>query len=166
MKPSEQGGTAARRDAERAEGKPAKAKRQPRISRITRMGNAGLPVCATRAIHGKTLSMNCLFLPNEEHKYVLSPRSPRLRARPRGASQLFAVWISPSLPQTCGGEGRGEEARQKDPLSLSLSPLTRGEGMENRACARPQWLHDFDGQTGNSHLYSLAYSRLGGRNAL
>jgi hypothetical protein len=54
------------------------------------------------------------------------------------ASQFRAAWISPSLPQNCGGEGTGEEALWEVPLSLSLSPLARGEGIE--ICARAKTL--------------------------
>jgi hypothetical protein len=36
-----------------------------------------------------------------------------------------------------GGEGRGEEAILKKPLSLSLSPQARGEGMEIGVTDRP-----------------------------
>jgi len=50
---------------------------------------------------------------------------------------LCSAWISPSPPQRCGGEGWGEEAILKKPLSLSLSPLARSEGMEIAIAVSP-----------------------------
>src|SRR3984957_5730931 len=43
----------------------------------------------------------------------------------------MTFWMSsstPSLPHTCGGEGRGEEVRPSVPLSPSLSPRCGGGG--------------------------------------
>jgi hypothetical protein len=55
------------------------------------------------------------------------------RFEQRAHLSFCAVWISSSPPQIFGGEGRGEEAILKKPLSLSLSPLARGEGIESSA---------------------------------
>ena len=48
----------------------------------------------------------------------------KIMAVPQHCARLIfcGAWISPSFPQTCGGEGAI--------LKTPLSPLARGEGME------------------------------------